>query len=226
MIQRKASRVGSTVRRVVLVDDHPIVRHGFADLINEEPDLDVIAEVATGEEAMRVIAEHRPELAVIDISLEGMDGLELIKHLKAQYPKLMVLVVSIYDESLYAERALRAGAMGYLNKQTAIDQIVPAIRRVLSGKVYLSPRVADRLLQQVVEGVDELEQSPVQRLSDRELEVYRLIGQGLTTRQIATQLHLSMKTIETYREHIKTKMNFKNSNEMVRHAVQWVLEQA
>ena len=132
MIQRKASRVGSTVRRVVLVDDHPIVRHGFAELINEEPDLEVIAEVATGEEAMRVVAEHRPDLAVIDISLEGMDGLELIKHLKAQYPKLTVLVVSIYDESLYAERALRAGAMGYLNKQTAIDQIVPAVRRVLS----------------------------------------------------------------------------------------------
>lgn len=226
MIQRKASRVGSTVRRVLLVDDHPIVRHGFADLINEEPDLEVVGEVSTGEEAMRMIAEDRPDLAVIDISLEGMDGLELIKHLKAQHPKLMILVVSIYDESLYAERALRAGAMGYLNKQAAIDQIVPAIRRVLTGKVYLSPRVADRLLQQVVEGVDELEQSPVQRLSDRELEVYRLIGQGLTTRQIAAQLHLSMKTIETYREHIKTKMNFRNSNEMVRHAVQWVLEQA
>ena len=213
-------------RRVLIVDDHPIVRHGMGQLLEDEPDLNVCAEAANAGEAVRAVEEFHPDMAIIDIQLDGMDGLNLLKDLKARWPELHVLIVSVHDETLYAERALRAGALGYLNKQTATDFLVEACRRVLAGEIYLSEQMSNRLLHSVVGGKTDLEESPIDRLSDRELEVYRLLGEGLGTRQIADKLALSMKTIETYRENIKEKLNLADSNQLVRHAVQWVLEQA
>ncbi|MDY7108117.1 MAG: response regulator transcription factor [Planctomycetota bacterium] len=213
-------------RRVLIVDDHPIVRHGMGQLLDDEPDLNVCAEAANAGEAVRAVEEFHPDMAIIDIQLDGMDGLNLLKDLKARWPELHVLIVSVHDETLYAERALRAGALGYLNKQTATDFLVEACRRVLAGEIYLSEQMSNRLLHSVVGGKTDLEESPIDRLSDRELEVYRLLGEGLGTRQIADKLALSMKTIETYRENIKEKLNLADSNQLVRHAVQWVLEQA
>jgi len=213
-------------KRVLIVDDHPIVRHGMAQLLGDEPDLEVCAEAADAGEAVRAVEKLRPDMAIIDIQLDGMDGLNLLKDLKARWPELQVLIVSVHDETLYAERALRAGALGYLNKQTATEYLVEACRRVLTGEIYLSEQMSNRLLHSVVGGKTDLEESPIDRLSDRELEVFRLLGEGLGTRQIADKLALSMKTIETYRENIKDKLNLADSNQLVRHAVQWVLEQA
>jgi DNA-binding NarL/FixJ family response regulator len=213
-------------KRVLIVDDHPIVRHGMAQLLSDEPDLNVCGEAADAGEAVRAVEELRPDMAIIDIQLDGMDGLNLLKDLKARWPELHVLIVSVHDETLYAERALRAGALGYLNKQTATEHLVEACRRVLAGEIYLSEQMSNRLLHSVVGGKTDLEESPIDRLSDRELEVFRLLGEGLGTRQIADKLALSMKTIETYRENIKDKLSLADSNQLVRHAVQWVLEQA
>jgi DNA-binding NarL/FixJ family response regulator len=223
-LQAKKKQTSRRSTRILIVDDHPIVRHGLAELLNDEPDLEVCAEAEDAAGAMAAINEHKPDLAIVDISLNGVDGLELLKDIKARDPELPVLIVSIYDESLYAERVLRAGALGYLNKQVAIENVVPAVRRILGGKIYLSEKMSNRLLHNMVGGKADLDASPVDRLSDRELEVYRLIGQGLGTRQIADQLSLSMKTIETYRENIKAKLNLRDGNQMIRHAVQWVLQ--
>ncbi len=213
------------VYKVLLVDDHPIIRHGIQELIDSESDLKVCAQASNGSEAFAAIEEHYPDLAVVDISLGSESGLELIKDIKSRYEEIIVLVVSIHDESLYAERCLRAGAMGYLNKQAAVEHIVEAIRRVLKGKIFLLPHAADRLIEQAVTGRESGHLVPQDRLSDREIEVYRMLGEGMGTKEIAGKLHLSMKTIETYREHIKNKLNLKNSNEMVKHAVEWVMSQ-
>lgn len=214
-----------TKKRVLVVDDHPVVRRGIAGIIREEQSLEVCAEAGDIYEAMRAADADRPEVAVIDLSLGNESGLELIKTLKTRYPRLAILVMSIHDESLYAERVLKAGAMGYINKQKALDHIVQAIHRVLSGKVYLSPEMTDRLLHQVASGKELGEDEPLERLSDREMEVYQMLGQGQSTREIAKSLCLSMKTIETYREHIKDKLNLADSNEMICHAARWVAEQ-
>lgn len=207
--------------RILIVDDHPIVRQGFAQLINQEPDLTVCAEVDTGARAFDAAGTATPDLAVVDIALPGASGLELIKNIKAAYPELRVLVLSMHDETLYAERALRAGAQGYIMKQEATDKVLEAIRRVLAGDVYLSEQMSARLLHHLV-GVGPLPSaSPIERLSDRELEVFRLIGQGHSTRQIAEQLNLGVKTVETYRAHIMEKLNLQNATELVQRAFQW-----
>ncbi len=210
--------------KILIVDDHPIVRRGLAELIQSEPQFKVCGEAANAAEAIKLIDQQKPDLAVVDIALDGTDGIELIKQIKAWNDTLKVLVSSMHDESLYAERALYAGARGYINKAEATDRIVEAIHQVLAGKVYLSPTMTERLLHRVAGGDEQLEKSPVDRLSDRELEVFRLIGEGFTTRQIAERLHLSTKTIETYRDHIKTKLNLANNTQLIRQAVQWVLE--
>ncbi len=215
----------SPAKRIVVIDDHPIVRRGIVDTLNAEKGLTVCAEASTVSEAIAAVREHRPHVALVDLALGSESGLELIKDLKAMHKHLSILVVSIHDETLYAERVLKAGALGYINKQEALDHIVAAIRRVLSGKVYLSPEMADRLLHQMAAGIKPGDQSPLERLSDRELEVYRMLGQGKGTREIAADLHLSMKTIETYREHIKVKLHLADSNEMICHAARWVAEQ-
>ena len=212
--------------RVMIVDDHPVVRHGLAHLIEADPHLQICAQAETGEQALELLRTTEPEVVVVDITLGGISGLELIKRIKAQKPELKMLVTSMHDERLYAERALRAGALGYVHKQEALEKVVHAIHQVLRGELYVSPGIAEHMLHRVLRGSQEDgDGSPLQRLSDRELEVFQLIGMGLSTREIAQKLHLSPKTIETHRDHIKTKLQLSNNTELVRHAVEWSLQQ-
>src|SRR4051812_15221957 len=192
--------------RVVLVDDHPVVRQGLARLINDEADLTVCAEADGAAAALEVIQQLKPDLVVVDISMGGTDGIELIKDLRVRFPGLPALVLSMHDESLYAERVLRAGAKGYVMKQEAPEKVMTAIRRVLAGEVYVSEKIAGRLLKAMSGTKGPASESPLDRLSDRELQVFRLIGSGLSVREIADKLFLSVKTIETHREHIKEKL--------------------
>jgi DNA-binding NarL/FixJ family response regulator len=206
--------------KVFLVDDHPIVRQGLALFIDREPDLMVCGEADDATSALQAIGESTPDFVVLDISLDGPDGLELLKTLRVRYPNLPVLVLSMHDESVYAERALRAGANGYIMKQEATDRVLTAIRQILGGDVYLSDRLTKRMLQQFVNGSIS-PRDPLSKLSDRELEVYRLIGAGHGTRQIADELHVSTKTVESYQAHIKEKLSLRNARELVQHAVEW-----
>ena len=206
--------------KVFLVDDHPIVRQGLALFIDREPDLMVCGEADGATSALQAIREVAPDFVVLDISLDGPDGLELLKTLRVRYPNLPVLVLSMHDEAVYAERALRAGANGYIMKQEATDRVLTAIRHILGGDVYLSDRLTKRMLQQFVNG-SVSPRDPLAKLSDRELEVYRLIGAGHSTRQIADELHVSTKTVESYQAHIKEKLALRNARELVQHAVEW-----
>jgi DNA-binding NarL/FixJ family response regulator len=211
--------------RILIVDDHPIVRRGLAELIADQPDLRICGEAADSSEALKQAELTSPDLAIVDISLKQSSGIELVKQLKARYEgRLKILVSSIHDESLFAERVLRAGAMGYINKEEATDKVIEAIRRVLRGEIYLSLRMTDRVLHRAAGRAEGLQRSPMDQLTDREIEVFDLIGQALTTRQIARRLHLSPKTVQTHRENLKTKLNLKNSAELIRHAIQDVLE--
>ena len=222
MAQAKPNLVKDNRKRVLLVDDHAVVRYGIAQLINRESDLVVCGEEEDAGNALSAIARLKPDLVIADISLKDSSGLELMRNIKAQYSKLPVLVVSAHDESVYAEIAFRAGALGYLMKTGALDKIITAIRRVLSGNIYASDALAAKLLQQQVRGQPDLQESPVKSLSDRELEVFQLIGQWKGTSDIARQLHLSIKTIEYYREQIKQKLDLKSAAELTRHATAWV----
>jgi DNA-binding NarL/FixJ family response regulator len=208
---------------IFVVDDHPIVRQGFAQLIAHEPDLQVCGGSDNVADALREIPRLKPDLVLVDISLKDSNGIDLITALRAADEQLKTLVWSMFDESIYAERALRAGAMGYLNKQVPIETVVEAIRLVLGGGVYLTPRMAAYLVRRM--GAQPTAgQSPLDSLSDRELEVFRLIGQGLSTQEIAHQMSLSPKTVETHRDRIKMKMDFRNAAELNRSAVLWLLE--
>ena len=209
------------IKKILIVDDHPIVRHGTRVLIEQEPDLKICAETDNAAEALKTIQTSKLDLAILDISLRGSDGLELTKAIRAQGSKLPILIMSMHDETLYADRALRAGANGYIMKQEVSDKIITAIRQILSGEIYLSEKAKQGILNEVSWKRPEGQQSPLERLSDRELEVFRLIGKGLGTREIAETLHLSIKTIETYRAHIKEKLNLSTATELVRVAVQW-----
>lgn len=208
--------------RILLVDDHAVVRYGIAQLINRQDDLVVCGEEEDASRAMTAITLLKPDLVIADISLKDSSGLELMRNIKAQYPKLPVLVVSVHDESVYAEIAFRAGALGYLMKGEAVEKILTAIRRVLSGSIYVSDAQAARMLQQQVRGHNSMQESPVKALSDRELEVFQMIGQWKKTKEIAAQLHLSVKTIEYYREQIKRKLNLKSAADLTHHATAWV----
>ena len=210
------------MERILLVDDHPLMRKGLAMAIDAEPDLTVVAQAENAEEALDAMEEVSPDLAVVDISLPGMSGLELMKHMMALKPDLQVLVVSRHDEALYAERAIRAGARGYVMKLEAGEVIIKAIRRVLNGGIYVSEEVNERLLLGMAHGRGVLTKSPLEVLSDRELEVFELTGRGLSTRDIAEKLHLSVKTVESYRARIKAKLNLNNAAELMQHAVHWV----
>jgi DNA-binding NarL/FixJ family response regulator len=210
--------------RVLIVDDHPAVREALALRIGRQPDLQVCGEAADTSEALRLVAETRPDAAVVDISLKTGDGLDLIKRIKDRDGRVRMLVWSMHSESLYAERALRAGALGYINKDQATDKIVEAIRRVLAGKVWLSEAMAQRMLQRAV-GTErpEVTPSPLDALADRELEVFRLIGQGVKTADIAERLHLSVKTVETYRDRIRQKLDLRDGAKLAQYAAQWLL---
>lgn len=211
-----------TKTSVFLVDDHPLVRQGLAQIINHETDMEVIGEAEDASHALHLIETKQPDLVIVDISLRGNNGLELIKNIKAVLPNLPILVFSMHDECVYAQRALRAGARAYVMKQESADKILLAIRRIIGGDIYVSHRVADQVLQQLVNGKTTGTESPIDRLSDRELEVIQLIGKGLSTREIASSLNLSVKTIESHRAHIKEKLNLRNATELVQFSVQWV----
>jgi len=216
-------RVIRTVKtRILLVDDHAVVRFGTAQLINHQPDLEVCGEEEDAAHALSAIEKLRPDLVIADISLKDSSGLELMRNIKAQYPKTPVLVVSSHDESIYAEIAFRAGATGYLMKQEALEKIVTAVRRVLSGAIYVSDALAAKMLQQQVRGQSNINESPVKSLSDRELEVFQMIGNWKKTSDIAKELHLSIKTIEYYREQIKHKLNLASAGELTQYATSWV----
>jgi len=210
---------------ILIVDDHPIVRQGLAELINHEQDLEVCGCAEDAPDALGIIKESVPDMVIVDISLKETSGMDLIKDIKAQYPKLPVLALSMHDESLYAERALRAGARGYVMKAEATEKVITAIRKILSGQIYVSDRMASKMVRKLVGGGPDPGVSAIERLSDRELEVFHLIGQGYGTRQIAERLHLSIKTIETYREHLKEKLNLADASELLQYAIQWTHSQ-
>ncbi len=211
-------------KRIVIVDDHPIVRQGFAQLINRESDLETVGEAEDAASAMTIIDEMKPDLTLVDLTLKESNGLELIKNLSAGDESLKMLVISLHDENVYAERALRAGAKGYVMKSEATKNVMTAIRTVLSGEVYLSERMQGRIIERFTRG-RRGDDSPLDVLSDREFEVFQLIGNGLQTSKIAEQLNLSVKTIETYKSHIKTKLGLQSGTELMQRAVEWDLSQ-
>jgi len=223
MIAKPQVSVQTKKCRVLLVDDHPIVRQGLALLIDREGDLSVCGEADGAHSAFHAIETLRPDIVVLDISLSGPDGLDVLKEIRMKTASLPVLILSMHDESIYAERAMRAGANGYIMKQEATEKVLVAIRRILQGEVYLSDRLTNTMLQQYMRGVSPTKMSPLVSLTDRELEVFRLIGEGHGTRQIADELHLSVKTIESYQAHIKEKLALRNARELVQHAIEWTV---
>lgn len=209
-------------KQIFIVDDHPMMREGLAQLIAHEPDLAICGEAGTSREALDLVGKTNPDLVLVDISLPDKSGLELIKDLLALHPKLPVLVISMHDESLHAERVLRAGGRGYIMKQEGGKKMIEAIRRVLSGQIYVSEKMSGRILETFTGRSGQANRSPIEKLTDREFEIFQLIGQGIGTRDIAGRLHLSIKTIEAHRANIKEKLALKDATELVRHAVRWV----
>jgi DNA-binding NarL/FixJ family response regulator len=208
--------------KVFLVDDHPLVREHLTALIQREADLEVCGEAGDSPTALAMISRQSPDLVILDISLKRSNGLELVKHLKEMWPELPVLVLSMHDEMLYAERSLRAGALGYITKEEATVSVLSAVRKVLGGQVYLSERMAGRMMKRMVSGAKGELGSPLEVLTDRELEVFQMLGRGLGTRQIAEELRLGIKTVESYRARIKEKLQLRDGNQLLQHAIQWV----
>lgn len=207
--------------RVFLVDDHPLVRESLARLVEQQPELTVCGEAENAPAALAGIGAAKPDVAIVDLSLERGSGLELIKDLRRMCPEVQVLVLSMHDEDLYAERALRAGARGYIMKREATRSVIVAIRQVLRGEIYVSPRLANALATKLVAGAPAAAESPVGRLSDRELEVFRMLGRGMATRQIADALHVSAKTVQTFSARIKEKLGLSSATELLREAIRW-----
>jgi DNA-binding NarL/FixJ family response regulator len=207
--------------RIFLIDDHPLVREGLANLINGQHDLIVCGEAEDSAGAISGIAKTRPDVALVDISLKNESGLELVKNLESQFPLVALIVLSIHEEALYAERALRAGARGYVMKRESTKNVLASIRRVLEGGVYVSERVVNSMARRFSASPKEVESSPVERLSDRELEIFRLLGQGRTTAQIAEDLHLSLKTVQAYCARAKEKFGVSSLGELLRAAIRW-----
>jgi DNA-binding NarL/FixJ family response regulator len=218
-IERKRSRV-------LVVDDHPLLRLGITSLIEEEDDLEVCGQASGYSEALTLISKEMPDIAIVDLSIKDGSGLELIPTLRTAMPELKILVSSMHDESLFAERCLKAGALGYVNKSEVPAKLIQAIRRVLEGRIYLSDEMSERMLQNATQASTGVGESPIDTLSNREIEVFEMIGRGLSTKQIAEQIHLSIKTVETYRENIKHKLKLGGGNELVRYAVHWTVERA
>ena len=223
--KKRRAKTEESKTKIVVVDDHAIVRRGLSELINGEEDLVVCGQAEDAHQAMEAIKTSNPDMVIVDIFLKETSGMELIKDIKAQYPQLPILALSMHDEAVYAERVLRAGADGYIMKAEATENIVTAIRKVLSGQIYLSDRMAPKMVRKLVGVAPNLGTSPIDCLSDRELEVFSLIGQGYSTRQIAERLYLSIKTIETYRAHIKEKLNLADAAELLQYAIRWAKSQ-
>jgi DNA-binding NarL/FixJ family response regulator len=224
-LREKPKTTTQKAKRLVIVDDHPLFRKGLEQLINSSDDaFSICGEASDAAEGMTVIRRLKPDLAIVDLSLPGANGIELIKNIRAEFSKLPVLILSMHDESLYALRALRAGAQGYVMKQEALENVISAIREVLAGRPYLSQEMSAKLITNFATGTNQA--SPTDKLSDRELEILELIGKGRDVREIAKALHISAKTVETHRAHIKEKLNLKNARQVTRFAVQWVEGQA
>ena len=207
--------------KVLLVDDHPLVREGLVNLINQQADLQVCGEASNEPQALELIRTVQPDVSIVDISLENGSGIELIKSIKAMFPAVTVLVLSMHDESLYAERALRAGARGYVMKREAAKKVILAIRCVLAGQLYVSDKIAVRMAEKFVAGRSAATASPIEQLSNRELEVFQLLGTGQNTRQIADHLHVGFKTVQAYCARIKEKLKLTNATELLREAIRW-----
>ncbi len=213
-----------TTARIVLVDDHPTFRMGIRSSFAIEPDLEVCAEADNLAEALKVVDRERPDLVVVDVKLGGDSGIDLVQRLSTRDASLKILVLSMYEEELYADRALKAGARGYLSKDAPTATVLEAVRHVLGGGIYLRPEVSEHLVHRMLIGRDGLAEDPVKALSNREMQVYELIGHGRSTKEIADQLHLSVHTIETHRQRIRTKLDLANGTDLVRSATQWMLE--
>ena len=216
----------ATNKQIYIVDDHPLMRKGLAMTLEKEVGFDVCGQAESAEVALTEILKLKPDAAVIDISLPGMNGIELVKNLLHQEPNLKILIVSRHDEELYAERALRAGAKGYLMKLEAVEVLVSAVRQILNGGIYLSDKIGNKLLMKLATGNASKSDNPLDLLSDRELEVFELTGKGLSTKDIGEKLHISVKTVESHRANIKDKLQLDTANELMRHAVKWVEESA
>jgi DNA-binding NarL/FixJ family response regulator len=210
--------------RIYIVDDHALIRRGLTTLINGESDMEICGQAEDASTALQDVIKLQPDLVTVDISLKGNSGLELIKSIRAFNPKIQVLVLSMHHESIYALRVLKAGARAYIMKQDVISKVVEAIRRIRSGHLYVSDDVASQMLNRLVGGESGDDTSPVAMLSDRELEIVNLIGSGMLTREIAAKLHVSVKTVETHRAHIKEKLNLRNATQLVQFCVRWVEE--
>jgi DNA-binding NarL/FixJ family response regulator len=210
--------------RILIVEDHPLFSEGLCQMINRHPAMGVCGQVPDAASAMRAVAELKPDLVLVDISLEGSNGIDLIKSLKAKYDELPILVISMHDESLYAERALRAGALGYVMKNQPAKIVKAAISKVLGGEIFLSEKMSTSVLGKLLRGKIEMPVSPIEQLSDRELEVFQMLGEGKPSRQIAEDLNLTIPTIHSFRNRIKEKLQLKNSTELMLHAMQWVRE--
>ena len=220
------SALPATKKSILIVDDHPVFRAGLIGLVGMEPDLAVAGEACDAAAALEAVSRLQPDLVLLDMSLPGKSGLELLKDLRAAYPRLPVLIISMHDETLYAERVIRAGGRGYLMKQAGPEKMIKAIRRVLAGSISVSERISTLILDALSGSRDQPERAAsISTLTDREFEIYRLLGQGKESQEIAQTLHLSSKTVDTHRSHIKTKLGLKNNTELVHHATRWAAEQ-
>ncbi|HSI61941.1 MAG TPA: response regulator transcription factor [Candidatus Saccharimonadia bacterium] len=209
-------------KRLLIVDDHPVFRHGIAQYLSEQDGVTVCAEAENAQNALEAMRQHQPDVALLDVSMPGTNGIELTKLMLAEQPKLLILVLSMHDDSLYALRALRAGAKGYVMKQNAMECVLEALQKIFEGGIYVSPQFSEKLVFRAIHGSSSDLGLPVDKLSDRELEVFQLLGRHKSTREIAETLHLSVKTIETHRAHIKEKLGLKSANEMAGFAVEWM----
>ena len=219
--QSGVSTAKRRVRRVLIVDDHPIVRQGLRRIMENEEDLIVCGEAETARDARTAIKELNPDVMIADISLKQSDGIELVRDVRAHYPQLPILVLSMHDEAIYAERMLSAGANGYIMKQAESDELLLALRRVLGGGVYVSEAIGNSMIRKLAAGGRYVSSNPIERLSNRELQILQMIGSGLSTRQTAEALSLSMKTVETHRERIKRKLHLATGSQLVQYAVNW-----
>lgn len=211
------------MHRILLIDDHPLCRCGMVTLLQAEPDIQVCGEAESVAEAIQRINELKPDMLVIDLNLAHGSGLQLIKHVRARDSKLPILVMSMYDEQLFAERVIRAGANGYINKADAVTNIIPAIRQILKGRLYLSGSIQETLLRTKIQGQRDPSAPAESRLSNRELEIYIMLGQGYATKRIATELHLSSKTVDSHKEHIKEKLDITDNTSLIQRAVTWTM---
>ncbi|MFZ0034108.1 MAG: response regulator transcription factor [Sedimentisphaerales bacterium] len=221
----KKNKTNENKTQVLIVDDHPVIREGLVTIVNHERDMNVCGQADDAYQALKAVTELKPDIVVTDISLKNSDGIELTKNIKARYPRMPVIIFSVHDESLYAERALLAGAKAYLMKDEVSENIIKAIRAVLSGEIYVSDTISKKFLHKIAGDKAGTTKTPIENLSDREFEIFRLIGEGLKASQIAKHLHLSIKTIETYRTRIKEKLGLVNASELLQYSIKWAKSQ-